>query len=253
MIERAEVPVAESVPYGQTNAYLVGESEPLLVDPAAETERLTRVVERRSVAHIAVTHAHPDHVGGVAAYASQRNATVWARAGYEERFESATGVRPDATFREGSVVGPATVLETPGHAPDHVAFLVGDHALVGDLAVAEGSVFVGGSEGDIRSYLVSLRRLLVRSPAQLLPGHGPEVSPARPVLERLLRHRLDRERRVLAAVRGGARTVDEIVEAAYDRNLSGVADLAALSVEAHLDKLVVAGQVRWDGVRAAPR
>jgi hypothetical protein len=69
---------------------------------------------------------------------------------------------------------------------------------------------------------------------------------------RLLTHRLDRERRVRAAVADGATTVDAILDAAYEKDLSGVRDLAAGTVRAHLAKLAVEGSLRWDGERATP-
>ncbi|WP_135820348.1 MBL fold metallo-hydrolase [Halostella litorea] len=254
-IDRVAVPAA-GAPGGTTNAYLVGRDAALLVDPAARTDDLDAAIEARDVAHVAVTHAHPDHIGGVAEYAARCDATVWCRAGRAERFERATGVAPDETFREGTVIpaaGGVTVLDTPGHAPDHVAFVAGDDVLAGDLAVAEGSVAVAAPEGDLRGYLTALRRLYARDPARLLPGHGPVIDAVRETLARLLAHRTDRERKVRRAVADGARTVDEVVDAAYAKDLTGVRDLAAGTVRAHLEKLAVEGVVAWDGERATPR
>ncbi|PSP41884.1 hypothetical protein BRC66_02285, partial [Halobacteriales archaeon QH_2_66_30] len=57
---------------------------------------------------------------------------------------------------------------------------------------------------------------------------------------------------VLAAVERGARTPDEIVERAYDKDVSHVYDLARATVVAHLEKLAVEDAVRWDGARARP-
>lgn len=251
-VERVSVPVATRWPDGRTNAYLVGESEALLVDPPSVDPSLTAAVEARDVAHVAATHAHRDHVGAVTHYAEQCDAAVWARAGREHRFARVAGVAPNRTFREGSTVGPATVIETPGHAPDHVTFRIGDEAVVGDLAVAEGSVFVGGRDGDMRAYLVSLRRLRQAGLRRLYPGHDGVVDRPDAALERLLAHRRRRERRVLEAVRSGARDLDAVTEGAYEKDLSGVADLARLTVAAHLEKLDVDGRVDWDGERAAP-
>lgn len=251
-VERVPVPVATRWPDGRTNAYLVGDEDALLVDPPAVDPHLTAAVEARSVAHVAVTHTHRDHAGAVAQYARECGATVWARRGRTARFANVVGREPDATFREGTAVGPATVVETPGHAPDHVAFRVDDAALAGDLAVAEGSLFVGGADGDLRAYLVSLRRLRHAGLQRLYPGHGPVIEAADVTLERLLAHRLDRERRVLAAVENGARQLEEVTDAAYDKDLAGVADLARLTVAAHLEKLAVEGRVDWDGTRASP-
>ena len=258
-VERVPIPAGIRGEHETTNAFFVGGEGGLLVDPAA-TNTLDEAVARHDPAHVVVTHAHPDHVGGVAAYAPGR--TVWAHWDFEDRFEEATGVVPDRTFEEGATIdvggGTVRVIETPGHAPDHVAFEVegsaeaGPAVLSGDLAVAAGSVVVGAEEGDMQAYLDSLRRLAELEPAVVYPGHGPTIRNPLTEIERLIDHRLERERRVLDAVREGARTPDEIVESAYEKDLSGVRDLARSTVVAHLRKLDSEGELDWDGEQVVP-
>ncbi|MFC6826377.1 MBL fold metallo-hydrolase [Halopelagius fulvigenes] len=249
-IRRFSVPVETRAPTGATNAYLLGDDRPLLADPAGRTAALDEAVREAGVEHVAVTHTHPDHVGAVADYAAETGATVWARRGREDRFAAAAGVEPDRTFAEGDRLplgaDAATVLDVPGHAPDHVAFETDAGIVAGDLVVAEGSVVVGAPEGDVRAYLVALRRLYARNPDRLFPGHGPVVDDPRQTCERLIRHRLDRERRVLDAVRAGASDVDAVLDAAYEKDLTGVRDLARATVEAHVEKLAAERRVRYD-------
>jgi len=252
-LQQVSVPTETLAPTGATNAYVLGDEDAVLVDPAGRTDDLDAAVESVSVEHILVTHAHPDHVGAVAHYADACDATVWARAGREARFERATGIAPDRTFREGTTIADATVVETPGHAPDHVALATEDGAmLTGDLVVSAGSVVVGADEGDVRAYLSSLRRLYARNPDRLWPGHGPAIEAPRDEIERLIRHRLDREAKILTAVRDGETRLDGILDAAYDKDLSGVRDLARSTTAAHLEKLAAESKVEWDGDRARP-
>ena len=258
-----ELAVETAAPEDATNCYYLDDADALLVDPAARDEDLELLVHDSAidVGHVAVTHHHPDHVGAVAWVADVTDATVWCRAGRERAFADATGVAPDRTFREGTAIetgnGAVTVLDTPGHAPEHVAFSFprsnGEHLVSGDLAVAEGSVVVGAPEGDLRAYLTSLRRLRARTPTKLLPGHGPAIEDPRATLGRLLDHRLDRERRVLAAVADGATSVSDVTDAAYDKDVSHVRPLAEATVRAHLEKLAVERRLRFDGERATPR
>jgi glyoxylase-like metal-dependent hydrolase (beta-lactamase superfamily II) len=241
---RVDVAVESRAPTGATAAYLSDGPDTLLVDPAGRTPALDGAVAAADVAHIAVTHHHPDHVGAVADYARETGATVWARRGRTDAFERATGITPDRTFAEGTAI-PAgegvTVLDLPGHAPEHVGFATDDGIVSGDVAVAEGSVVVGAPEGDMRAYLSSLRRLHVGNPGVLYPGHGPTITDPQSACRRLLAHRLRREERVRAAV---AR--------AYEKDLTGVRDLAVATVVAHLEKLAVEGRVQWDGAQALP-
>lgn len=243
-ITRVPVPVDTRAPNSETNAYLVGV---VLIDPPAQTARLDEAVTAHAVEHIAVTHYHPDHVGGVQYYAAETNAQVWATQGRTAAFTDATGVKPDAVASAGTAIGPVTVLETPGHAPEHLTFRLDQRAVVGDLAVADGSVYIGSVEGDMRAYLTALRRLRAMGFEQLFPGHGPVIEDANRVLERLITHRQMRERRVLEAVRRGATSPEAIVDAAYEKDLEGVYDLAVDAVKAHLEKLRVERKVSWDG------
>ncbi|MFA9415741.1 MBL fold metallo-hydrolase [Natrinema sp. HArc-T2] len=267
-VTRCPIPVATRAPGGETNAYLVsatetrhdgaGDKPAILVDPAGKTDALDRLLEAHTIDHILVTHTHPDHVSAVEAYATATDATLWARYGRVDRFRDAAGCDPDRTFTPGTTIPlgdeRVQVLDAPGHAPDHVALEAGRGGpiLCGDCAVREGSVVVGAPEGDMRAYISTLRRLWAIDPPALYPGHGPEIETPRTTLERLLTHRAEREQRIREAAAMGADTVSEFLERAYDKDLSGVRDLARATVAAHLEKLAVEGRVAWDNPPASP-
>lgn len=254
-VDHVSVPVTGRVPHGQTNCYLFGTDQALLVDPPARSDDIDALLADREVDSLAVTHHHPDHVGGVAHYADRLDATVWCRSGREAAFETATGVSADRTFREGTVIDadrPVTVLDLPGHTPEHAGFEAGGSLVAGDLVIAEGSVVVGAPDGDMRAYLSSLRRVYARAPDAVLPGHGPTIDEPRVVCERLVRHRYGRERRIVEAVEDGARTLDEITDAAYEKDISAVRGMAVATVRAHVEKLAAERRLAWDGARATP-
>lgn len=249
MITRIPIEVETYFPGSGTNAYVVGASDGLLVDPAGRSDELNRAVEDRA-RHLALTHHHPDHVGAVAHYADSWGLTVWALAGRVDEFIEETGVTPDRTFRPGTtlpIAGELEVMDIPGHAAEHVAFIHPDGMISGDLALAEGSVVIGTRDGDMRAYLASLRRVMARDPEQLYPGHGPVVESPRDVCLRLLSHRRYRENRVLEAIEDGHRTAEAIVTATYEKDISDVYFLAKETVRAHIEKLAIQGIVEYDG------
>ena len=250
-ITRISVPTDTVATTDQTNTYLIAADESLLLDPAARHSEIDAAIADCQPDHITATHCHPDHIAGLTAYAFETNATVWSAVGHENRFAQSTGIYPARTFRDGHRVGPATVIETPGHASDHTAFEVelsdGQRAIfTGDLVVAEGSVVVGGPDADMSAYLDSLRRVRDREPDLLYPGHGPVIDEPRDTIDRLIDHREKREKTILDALAANAEEVDEIVELAYDKDISAVYDLARKTVIAHIRKLDSEGLVRWD-------
>src|SRR5262249_57083287 len=106
------------------------------------------------------------------------------------------------------------VVATPGHAPDHLAFVTGRVALTGDAVLGEGSVFISPDPGALVGYLDALGRLRERPLEVLCPGHGPPVHDPAAKLDEYIAHRLDRERRLVEALGEGKRTVDELPDAA---------------------------------------
>jgi glyoxylase-like metal-dependent hydrolase (beta-lactamase superfamily II) len=178
---------------------------------------------------IVVTHDHPDHAEGARALA--------------ERVGGAPVVRPV----EGQVVGPFRALATPGHSPDHVCLLLGRVLFTGDTVLGAGSVFIGPGEGSMAAYLASLRRLRELDLAVLCPGHGPFVWRPRAKLDEYLEHRLDRERRLVDALAAGARTREELLDAAWPDVPRQLRPAAGLTLDAHLEKLREEGRAP-DGV-----
>lgn len=235
-----------------TNTWLLArEGRVWVVDPGPDLPEHLDVVAseataRGAVAGIALTHRHEDHADGVLGLLERlgplpvATSTGWlpdgAPAGSEAR-----------TVGEGDAFGPFAVVTTPGHADDHVVFVAGDAAFVGDTVLGRGSVLLVPHEHALRGYLDALARLRARGLAILLPGHGPVVLDADAKLDEYVAHRLDRERRVVAALEGGSRTADELLDAVWDDAPGILRIAAAVTLRAHLDKLDHEGRLP-DGV-----
>ncbi|NAZ82751.1 MBL fold metallo-hydrolase [Kineococcus sp. R8] len=209
-------------------------------DPGHRAAVLTELARRGlACALVVVTHHHPDHAAGLAAFAAAAGSPAVLRADPADPARALDGRGLDG--RDLDVDGlRLRVLHTPGHTADSLCLqLPADEALLtGDTLLGRGSTVVGHADGDVGAYLASLRRLLaLPAPAVLLPGHGPARTDAQAALRTQLDHRLARLEQVRAALAAGAGTVEEVVRAVHgdlDERLVGA---ATSSVRAQLDHL----------------
>jgi glyoxylase-like metal-dependent hydrolase (beta-lactamase superfamily II) len=216
-----------------TNTWVVGRDPAWVVDPGPALEphldAVARAVSSRGGAGgIALTHDHPDHAEGLVALRERLGGVP-------------VGAWP--VLADGGSFGPFGVLHVPGHAPDHLVFVSSEGAFTGDAVLGEGSVFIAPGGGSLGAYLDGLRRLRALAPPRLFPGHGPVVEDVAAKLDEYVGHRLERERRIVAALDAGARTEDELLAAAWDEIPAGLRLPAAWTLAAHLDKLRVEGRL----------
>jgi hydroxyacylglutathione hydrolase len=158
--------------------YLVGDPDagvavvvdpPLLIEPVVEAAaenglRIERVLE---------THTHADHVSGHGRFAVEHGLPVAVHPLGEPAF-------PFEPLADGQVVEVGsvriTVLHTPGHRPEHCAFLVddelvltGDSLFVGDAARPDLAVAAREGAEDLFHSLTRLAAL--PAAVEVLPGH----------------------------------------------------------------------------------
>ena len=222
-----------------TNTYLVGRGELAVIDPGPDDEGHVEAILAEAAAMggrpalILVTHSHLDHLPG--AFALKRRAGV-PIAAYAPILDVDLPLRHEQRLTIGGMT--LRALHTPGHAADHLCFLLeGEAALFsGDLIVGEGTVVIG-RDGELDEYLHSLESLLPLDLRTILPGHGPVIEDPRARIEEYIAHRHERERQIVAALEAGATTVAEIVEAVYAEVDPRLHPVAAQTVEAHLRKL----------------
>ncbi len=151
---------------------------------------------------------------------------------------------PDTTLTHGDIVeGPGYTVEalhTPGHISNHLCFALAEEnsVLSGDHVMGWSTTIIPPPDGDVSSYLDSLRVLLNRPhDERLYPTHGAPVENHHEFVQALLDHRIAREVGILGQLRDGPKSARDIVSVLYANVRKELHKPAARSVLSHLRKL----------------
>jgi glyoxylase-like metal-dependent hydrolase (beta-lactamase superfamily II)/8-oxo-dGTP pyrophosphatase MutT (NUDIX family) len=239
-----------------TNSYIVGGEEggKAVIDPGpAIDSHIEKILQFKNLKWILCTHTHLDHSPAAAALKAATGAQVLGRpapAGQDATF------KPDFVLENGQRVdlGEITLraVHTPGHASNHLCYLLEQTRMLftGDHVMQGSTVVINPPDGDMRAYLQSLERLLAEDIAIIAPGHGYLIGAPHRELKRLIAHRHNRERKVVAALeRLEHPSLDEMLPLVYDDVPERIHRVAARSLSAHLEKLVAEGAVRLEESR----
>jgi glyoxylase-like metal-dependent hydrolase (beta-lactamase superfamily II) len=261
-IVRLVAPNAGPFTFKGTNTYLVGSTSLAVIDPGPNDPAHTTPfgTGARQITHLC-THAHRDHVDGVAALKTETGAIVCAylrdpqaaRIALEASPSGSYFVdydfTPDRALTPGEVIAGGdwalSAIHTPGHAPDHISFALEGRDVVfsGDHVMAWNTSVVAPPEGRMADYIASLEILLDRNDTMFLPGHGGRLEDPQRTVKAYLLHRRWREQAILKAIRDGAQTILRIVPEVYQGTDAKLIPAATLSVQAHVEFLIEKGLV----------
>ena len=241
-----------------TNTYIVGDgaSGYLVIDPGPDdAQHRERILAATGgdIRLIVCTHSHSDHSPNAkplqAACAGKPPVLGVA---------SKPTARPDSQFspdREladgellqlgtGDVRHTLEVVYTPGHAANHVCLVLREDGLLfsGDHILNGSTTIVNPPDGDMTHYLASLDRLSGLCDAHaidfILPAHGHAIASAKAAIAHLKGHRLQREAKVIAAMRARPQgDLADWVPLAYDDVSPKLWPIAQRSLLAHVQRI----------------
>jgi glyoxylase-like metal-dependent hydrolase (beta-lactamase superfamily II) len=249
--------------YKGTSSFIIGHGEVAIIDPGPDDDphlaALLAAVRGETVSHILITHSHLDH----SPLATRlKEATGAATVGYGPvayqrgqeglRLDASIDADFDPDIKLGhgeEIAGKGWSLEavfTPGHMSNHMSFALREEKTLfcGDHVMAWATSVIAPPDGNMGQYFASLRLLLGRDDDIYQPAHGPSRRHPKPLVRAYLAHRKMREEAIIARLKAGDRSIDEIVKANYadiDPKLHAAAGLSTL---AHIEHLVERGLVR---------
>jgi glyoxylase-like metal-dependent hydrolase (beta-lactamase superfamily II) len=231
-----------------TNTWVLrvpGELVAVVVDPGPDLpdhlDAIEAALDGARVVRVLLTHGHPDHAEGAAAFAARVRAPV-AALDPAHRLGDEGVVDGDVVSVGGLEIA---VVGTPGHTADSLSFhLRNDGALLtGDTVLGRGTTVVAHPDGRLADDLHSLHRIRLvaeeTSASHVLPGHGPALADPVGAVTAYEQHRHARLDQVRAALAAGAVTADDVVEVVYadvPREVWPAAHLSVLAQLAYLDR-----------------
>lgn len=162
------------------NVYLLLDplnNESVIIDAAAEADRILQTVRGTRVRFILQTHCHMDHIMALEKVRAGTKAPV----GIHPADEKAFGVHADIHLKDGQILdigkNQIRVIHTPGHTPGGVCFLIEHHLISGDTLFQGGPGKTASSE-HFRQILESITQKIypLVDHTVCYPGHGPSTT-----------------------------------------------------------------------------
>lgn len=175
------------------NCYIVMDEETkeaLIMDPGGDEEDIISIIEEldAKVKYILLTHGHADHTGGVSLLKKKYEVPVYINKRDEDLMLDGafmfgtfgSGVRADKNLSDGDKIelGNKEIkcIETPGHTPGGVCYLVDKYLFTGDTLFTGSIGRTDLPGGDFNTIISSIKGklLILNDETIVLPGHGPQ-------------------------------------------------------------------------------
>ena len=239
-----------------TNSYLIGRNDITLVDPGpkidAHIENLVKLGKGK-IKRILVTHTHRDHSPAAKVLGEMLEVPLMGRLLEKDDSLQDRSFKPDRVLEHGNLIKTEEytieTVHTPGHASNHLCYLIQEEKvmLTGDHIMNGSTVVIAHPDGSMKDYLKSLELLRNYNFNKIGPGHGDFLEEPMAVVDWIIDHRLERERKVVSKLKTSSPvTSKDLVISVYDDVDPKLHPIAIWSLEAHLYKLLEDGIVTYD-------
>ena len=242
-----------------TNTYIIGDKKFLIIDPGPDIpEHIKNILNYTNgdIDLILATHTHLDHSPAAKILKKATGASIAGRIPPHLPNQDITFM-PDFELKDGDTVTiedtVLQVIRTPGHASNHICLYDAVHYCLfsGDHIIEGSSVVIDPPDGDMRSYLNSMKKIETYDMKYIAPAHGGIIDNPYDAIKQIVNHRLKREEKIIECLRIHPKIeLLELVKYAYDDVNTGIHFLAERSLLAHLLKLkkeniVIIDENKW--------
>lgn len=169
------------VGWAENNCYILTcpeTMESIVIDPAAEADKILGECKGVRVKYILITHGHQDHVGALSEVKDSTGGLI----GIHPEDASRIPMEPDLLLEDHSFLTfgnlELKVLHTPGHTPGGTCFLIEEYLFSGDTIFPGGpgnTSLPGANHSDILKSIWEKVFVLPDSTI-IYPGHGLETT-----------------------------------------------------------------------------
>jgi len=234
-----------------TNTYLIGDEEVTVIDPGPALHEHIEVIIQASanIKQILLTHTHPDHSPGTRLLQDNIGVPVFALITESSKDQDIT-FTPERILIDGEIIAneyySIEVIHTPGHASNHLCYLLKDEKLLftGDHIMDGSTVVIASPDGSMQDYIDSLAKLKEYDLNKIAPGHGELIDEPYAVVDWIIKHRFERESKVIDVLKQhNSGDLNTLVKDIYSDVDAMLHPIAKWSLESHLVKLMDEGVV----------
>ena len=238
-----------------TGTFIIGHGNVAIIDPGPldreHLDAILKATKNEIITHIFITHTHSDHSPNTQLLKPLTDAKTYGygQHGKDRGLEIGVGngdyeFLPDICLKDGDIIsGDGWSLEavhTPGHASNHLCYALKEDNILfsGDHVMGWSTTVVSAPDGDMKSYIRSLEKLLERNETRYWPNHGTFIDEPRAYVSKLIAHRRDREKQIAKYLDSGLETVEALVVEMYKGLDPRLHRGACRAVHAHLVHMV---------------